>query len=142
MRTRSSLEKHKGCFGKDEMEKRIRNYVKWMNEVLANDQTMGWTKEEWDKMAREHIIQISFFQHERLIHLLVTITFAILTIATVLFDVFYFSIGVVILTILLLILLIPYIRHYYILENSVQQMYDQYDKILEHTGIENTFRID
>lgn len=113
-----------------------------MNEVLANDQTMGWTKEEWDKMAREHIIQISFFQHERLIHLLVTITFAILTIATVLFDVFYFSIGVVILTILLLILLIPYIRHYYILENSVQQMYDQYDKILEHTGIENTFRID
>jgi cell division protein FtsB len=36
-----------------------------------------------------------------------------------------------ILTILLLVLLIPYIRHYYILENEVQKMYVQYDKLLE-----------
>ena len=54
-----------------------------------------------------HLIQVSFFQHERLIHLIVTVTFA------------------------LLILLIPYIRHYYILENEVQKMYGQYDRMME-----------
>ena len=34
---------------------------------------------------------------------------------------------------LLMVLLIPYIRHYYILENEVQKMYAQYDRILEKT---------
>ena len=29
-------------------------------------------------------------------------------------------------------LLIPYIMHYYTLENEVQKMYDQYDRILEY----------
>ena len=34
-----------------------------------------------------------------------------------------------ILVVLILILLIPYIRHYYILENEVQKMYGQYDRM-------------
>ena len=33
---------------------------------------------------------------------------------------------------LLLVLLIPYIGHYYTLENEVQKMYQQYDEILIH----------
>lgn len=32
---------------------------------------------------------------------------------------------------LFLCLLIPYIAHYYLLENEVQKMYDQYDRIVE-----------
>lgn len=40
------------------------------------------------------------------------------------------------LTVLLLVLLIPYIRHYYILENEVQKMYGQYDKIWERIHTE------
>ena len=35
------------------------------------------------------------------------------------------------LTVLLLILLIPYIRHYYILENGVQKLYTYYDRLTE-----------
>ena len=42
-----------------------------------------------------------------------------------------FTLGVGLLAIALLILLIPYIRHYYILENEVQKMYGQYDKMVE-----------
>ena len=30
-----------------------------------------------------------------------------------------------------MILLVPYIRHYYILENEVQKMYAQYDIIIK-----------
>ncbi len=36
------------------------------------------------------------------------------------------------LTLLFLVLLIPYIMHYDTLENEVQKMYVQYDRILEH----------
>jgi len=36
------------------------------------------------------------------------------------------------LTLLFLVLLLPYIMHYYTLENEVQKMYVQYDRILEH----------
>ena len=63
-----------------------------------------------DKL-KEHLVQVGFFQHERLIHLIVTVTFALLEMLAI------------------LILLIPYIRHYYILENEVQKMYGQYDRM-------------
>ena len=35
-------------------------------------------------------------------------------------------------TLLFLVLLVPYIMHYYTLENEVQKMYTQYDEILKH----------
>ena len=39
--------------------------------------------------------------------------------------------GLLALFMLLLVLLIPYIMHYFLLENSVQKMYTQYDEILK-----------
>ena len=36
-------------------------------------------------------------------------------------------------TMLLLVLLVPYIFHYYTLENETQKMYAQYDEIIKHT---------
>jgi hypothetical protein len=39
--------------------------------------------------------------------------------------------GLTALFVALLILLIPYIRHYYLLENGVQKMYKQYDEMLK-----------
>ena len=37
-----------------------------------------------------------------------------------------------VLTLLFLVLVLPYIMHYYTLENEVQKMYTQYDEILKH----------
>jgi hypothetical protein len=79
----------------------------------------------------DHLIQIGFFQHERLIHLIVTVLFALMEIISMVATVVTGNIGLILLDVLLLILLIPYIRHYYILENEVQKMYNQYDRILE-----------
>ena len=36
------------------------------------------------------------------------------------------------LTVAFLVLLVPYIMHYYLLENETQKMYVQYDNILVH----------
>ena len=82
-----------------------------------------------DKME-EHLNQIGFFQHERLIHLIVTVTFALLEMLAILLNVISDSLFSLLLPVVILILLVPYIRHYYILENEVQKMYVQYDRML------------
>lgn len=107
------------------MEKRILNYRKYIDELLTRSDV------NWEAVIKEHLIQISFFQHERLIHLIVTITFAILEVIVIGLCVVSFTLGVGLLAIALLILLIPYVRHYYILENEVQKMYWQYDEMVK-----------
>lgn len=81
-----------------------------------------------DKL-KEHLVQVGFFQHERLIHLIVTVTFALLEMLAIVLSVISDSLFNLLLPIVILILLIPYIRHYYILENEVQKMYVQYDRM-------------
>lgn len=107
------------------MEQRILNYRKYIDELLLQDNV------DWETVIREHLIQISFFQHERLVHLIVTVTFALLEMIVIGLCVMSFTLGVGLLAFALLILLVPYIRHYYILENEVQKMYWQYDKMVE-----------
>lgn len=112
------------------MEQRILSYRKYMDELLAGESFAQLSKEEREQLKREHLTQISFFQHERLIHLIVTVTFAIMELLSVLLTLLFPGIATMLLTVAILILLIPYIRHYYILENEVQKMYGQYDKLL------------
>ena len=81
-----------------------------------------------DKL-KEHLVQVGFFQHERLIHLIVTVTFALLEMLAIVLSVISDSLFTLLLPVVILILLIPYIRHYYILENEVQKMYGQYDRM-------------
>ena len=81
-----------------------------------------------DKLE-EHLVQVEFFQHERLIHLIVTVTFALLEMLAIVLSMISDSLFTLLLPAVILILLIPYIRHYYILENEVQKMYVQYDRM-------------
>ena len=79
----------------------------------------------------ELLVQIGFFQHERLIHLIVTVLFALMTILVFLLAVTNFSLWAGVLLLLLLALLIPYIKHYWLLENGTQKLYQYYDKLEE-----------
>ncbi len=56
------------------MKKRIINYRLKIDNLLANPDKIS--KEEWKKILQEHLTQIAFFQHERLVHLIVTVTFS------------------------------------------------------------------
>lgn len=109
------------------MKKRILAYVKRIDAAL-NENDPGGT---WEELLQEHLTQIAFFQHERLIHLLVTLTFAILAVATILVELISEYTPLLILFALLLVLLVPYIKHYYLLENKTQYMYEQYDEMLK-----------
>lgn len=111
------------------MKQRLLNYLENMDNLLKNQ---NHSKEEWQKIKKEHLIQLSFFQHERLIHLIVTITFALLEMFSLIIVMFQFSIIALLFTFAILVLLIPYIKHYYLLENGVQKMYEQYDTIVNY----------
>lgn len=123
------------------MEQRILQYRKQIDEWLAEvEQSMQKQSQEGgnaeqitqkliqDKLE-EHLVQVGFFQHERLIHLIVTVTFALLEMLAIVLSVISDSLFTLVLPVVILILLVPYIRHYYILENEVQKMYVQYDRM-------------
>lgn len=114
------------------MKKRIQSYMAYMDQQLEHNES-GLSYEE---LCIEHEKQLAYFMHERLVHLLVTLTFAILAFVTFFMAVMNFSMGMIVLFFAFLILLIPYIMHYYLLENSVQYMYRQYDRLqqLIHPG--------
>ncbi len=78
-----------------------------------------------------HLTKIAFFQHERLIHLLVTLFYA--TITLIFLALTIASWIFVPIVVILSIFLILYIYHYFYLENGVQYMYKQYDKLKELT---------
>lgn len=116
------------------MRERIITYLKWMDDCLEED-----AKDmDYSQLMKRHLQEIAFFQHERFIHLIVMCLFAIATVMVFLTAMLQFSISLIILFAALLVLLIPYIRHYFLLENGVQKMYYQYDALYQrlHPGAE------
>lgn len=114
------------------MKNRILNYRQNIDTLLdAADESKN-EKNDWEEIIKEHLVQISFFQHERLIHLIVTITFAILEMISLGLVMIEVKLFLLILIVLFLVLLIPYIWHYYLLENETQKMYGQYDRMRKH----------
>lgn len=105
------------------MKKRILQYLSYIDEVLENDDS------DWEEEIKKHLIQIGFYAHERLVHLIVTVLFALGTVICILYVNYTGSMAIVALTVGLFVLLIPYVMHYYLLENSVQRMYRQYDEM-------------
>ena len=72
---------------------------------------------------------IQFYQHERLIHLIVTFFVGIGCILFLLGTLAFETISLLLLFLLTLCLFIPYIFYYYYLENNLQKLYDIYFEI-------------
>lgn len=101
----------------------IKTYMRSVEAALENENT------DWEALKREHLVQIEFIQHERLIHLLVTIMCCLLLFIGL--CVFFIS-GItpfLIIDGLLLILVFGYLIYYYYIENSTQKLYRLYNRI-------------
>ena len=106
------------------MKNYLYDYIKQIDNLLKSRKRIK------HEAITEHLIKISFFQHERLIHLLVTLFYAI-------FFIIFFALGFIhylffIPTAIILVLLICYIIHYFHLENGVQYLYKHYDELKKH----------
>lgn len=102
------------------------------------------TKEEQKRLYKYHIHRVRDFQHERLIHLLVTFFFAGLMIGAFVawlmlpFSQLFWPLTA--LVAILFILEIAYIRHYYQLENGVQSLYVLTEKLGKNYAAPSTRR--
>ena len=106
------------------MKKYLYDYIDEVDKIIDKKKI---TKDVIDN----HLIKIGFFQHERLIHLLVTLFYALLFIIFIALCFVHYVFFIVV--ILILILLLCYIIHYFHLENGVEYLYKQYDKLKNNT---------
>ena len=60
------------------MKKRILAYLDYIDELLKEENV------DWDVALKNHLDQIAFFSHERLVHLIVFVLVAICTVVSIL----------------------------------------------------------
>lgn len=114
------------------MKKYFLEYLAWLDKQMASPDT------DFNKLLEIHREKTRYFQHERFVHLFVMILFALCTIATLLVIVVTDKNILCLLEVLFLSLLIPYIAHYYFLENNTQKLYIYYDRIIEKLDEQET----
>jgi hypothetical protein len=115
------------------MENRIRKYEKFINEQLEK-------KTKSKNLWQYHREMVADFQHERLVHLLIMLFFIAITLVTIVLscilsfvtptECWYFLIPLYVLDLLLIVLSVAYVKHYYFLENHIQKLYDLTEKFL------------
>ena len=108
------------------MEKHIAEHYQTISQRLA----AAKSKASLAELAHYHRTRVQEFQHERLIHLLVTFFFAGLFLAALAAFLATAAMGLAmncllgLLALILFVLELAYIRHYYQLENGVQRLYE------------------
>ncbi len=105
------------------MEEFLKNHENFIKEKL----NLPWENRE--ELADFHLVQIQFLQHERIVHLIITIFFAVFLFAAFCLTLFFDNWLFFALDWLILVLLVPYIFHYYKLENWVQRWYRYYKEL-------------
>ena len=117
------------------MYKQLRAHGAYMEQQIK--QLDSLSANEVKKLRAYHLSRVRDFQHERLIHLLVTLFFGWLTlmataglffIATNLTSI-VIAVALVALIVILLVVVVAYVIHYYHLENGVQQLYKYTEKL-------------
>lgn len=102
------------------MEKKLRNQIAWL-ESLENG---GEFEGDFRLLMLRIIENRQYFQHERLIHLLVTLGFGLLLLFAFYLFITQADLLYGVLMLLLLVLECAYIVHYYHLENGVQKLWE------------------
>ena len=105
----------------------MKNEIKEYKELILQQAKDPETDKK--ELAEKLLVRIGFYQHERLIHLIVTMSFGVFFLLSLIFA--FSNAYFLALSALLLILLVPYIAHYYFLENSTQELYKVYYSLTE-----------
>ncbi len=113
------------------------NEIKKYREFLEREMKKGNRSEE---LFRLHVQKIAEFQHERLVHLLIMLFFIFFTVVFLGVTAVLFAFlavrgngllfGLISgLDLILMILSVAYVRHYYYLENGIQGLYEFTEKM-------------
>ena len=119
------------------MKEYLCSYLKELEKV----KTKNLSPDEKEALGKNLLTKISFFQHERLIHLLVTIFTGTIACLFLLGFLALENFFLLLLFVLMMCLFIPYIFHYYFLENNVQKLYKIYDEIKDFEVTKNSNKV-
>jgi len=103
----------------------LRRHESWIRAQLAEDHDAAG----WEALRVTHERMIARMQHERLIHLLVTLFIALFGLLSVGFAAVTHQLFALALSLLLLGLVSAYLVHYFRLENGVQRWYHLADAL-------------
>lgn len=117
------------------MENKIKQYER---EIKAQTEKVTGL-EECIRLSTYHQEMVANFQHERLIHLIIMLFFVIVSLGLIgglMYSVCYFGLTAMmipyyLLTLIVVILTFFYVKHYYFLENHVQELYEYTKKIYD-----------
>ena len=98
-------------------------YLKAHEQMIANLLKETESKTDWKTISKIHEQKIQYFQHERLIHLMVMLTTSLAALLSFFFTLLLDIPAFIIVTLVLLVLSIAYVIHYFKLENGVQRLY-------------------
>lgn len=112
------------------MKKYIKEYMSKIDSFIAND-LKDAQEDQIMNVLSEFDRKLSWFCHERLIHLLVTLAFALFLLFEIYAAMSMLNLFSAVMSLILLCLVVAYVFHYYFLENSVQKMYRMRDTIDE-----------
>jgi hypothetical protein len=107
------------------IEKYMKEHEAYVVQKLVSEQEGT----DWDGLKEKHRRVTADMQHERLIHLMVTLSFGVFLLVAVAIASVRPTIAVGVLAGLFLIMLIPYVAHYFFLENRIQRWYRLMDDI-------------
>jgi hypothetical protein len=111
------------------MYKYLKNHEKYIIEMLKQDDT------DFANLKTLHEKQILYMQHERLIHLMVTLSFGIFLLLTLGYATLTNSLIALALSLMCLVMEAAYIIHFFLLENGVQRWYKLSNQIDQKLGI-------
>jgi len=117
-------------------------YLEWLEHLLASPEELK--KINLSALRKEILVQIGFMQHERFVHFLVVILVGLAFFLTMGFYLYFKTLGLALLCVLLLGLFAPYLWHYYFLENTTQKFYILYNRVAsldDKTDYPNTDKI-
>lgn len=115
------------------MEQKIRDYEKF----IAREAKRDYGTAERKRLLKMHQLMLENFQHERMIHLRVTLFFAFMAVefalitmwSVIQFGLMLEIMPLYIVTLILVVLTVFYVKHYYFLENHIQKLYKYTMKI-------------
>jgi hypothetical protein len=106
------------------MYKYLLEHEHWIMGLLKSEEDRDWCA-----VRDHHMAQIRFMQHERLVHLFITLFFAFILLASIAVTVIYPVWQLLLIDTILAVTETIYIIHYYRLENGVQRWYRIYQQI-------------
>ena len=103
------------------MKKYIKEYISEIDKKINDNHK--FSSDEID----DFLFKMKLFQKERIIHLVITLSYVFFTILFLFITKYIFAMFIIFF--ILLVFDGFYVYHYFFLENSVQYMYKQYDKM-------------